>query len=125
MQVNATWPRGYSRRAAALEGLGRLDDAIAMHEKVLSFDAGNAASHQAIDAIKEKKRQREGNEDDNYKGTANKVATEGAGETASTGGDEADPAKEAEERAKAKAEKEVKAKAQEEEKSTTLTFQKY
>ena len=105
VQVNATWPRGYSRRAAALEGLGRLDDAIAMHEKVLSFDAGNAASHQAIDAIKEKKRQREGNEDDNYKGNANKVATEGAGEAASTGGDEADPAKEAEERAKAKAEK--------------------
>ena len=59
VRLNAGWARGHSRLAAALEGKGKLDEAIAAHENVLALDADNAASRQAIDSLHEKKRQRQ------------------------------------------------------------------
>jgi tetratricopeptide (TPR) repeat protein len=105
---NAGWARGHARRGAALEGMGRLDDAIAAHETVLTLDAGNAASPQAIEALKEKKRQKQGGEEDVYKTgskSTNLVASTETGGGGDAGAEQPDPAKEAEERAKAKAEK--------------------
>ena len=105
---NAGWARGHSRRGTALEGLGRLDDAIAAHELVLTLEAGNTASQQAIEALREKKRQRQGGEDDVYKGSGGSAAAPPAAHQAAPAqgaAEAADPAKEAEERAKAKAEK--------------------
>ncbi len=40
------------RRGAALEGLGRLQDALSSYETALKHDANNAASQQAISALK-------------------------------------------------------------------------
>ena len=99
---NAGWARGHSRRGTALEGLGRLDDAIAAHEHVLTLEAGNAASQQAIEALREKKRQRQGGEEDAYKGSGSGAAAAAAVDPAK---EAEERAKEAEERAKAKAEK--------------------
>lgn len=101
---NLGWPRGYSRRAAALEGMEKLDEAIAAHEKVLALDAGNAASQQAIEVLNEKKRQRQGGEDDAYAGSSSGAAAP-AEEPAAGGDPEADAAREDEERANAKMEK--------------------
>jgi hypothetical protein len=42
------------RRGAALEGLGRLQDALSAYETTLKYDANNAASQQAISALKVK-----------------------------------------------------------------------
>ena len=127
---NAGWARGHSRRGTALEGLGRLDDAIAAHELVLTLEAGNTASQQAIEALREKKRQRQGGEDDVYKGSggsaaappaahqaAHEAASAGvaAGVAAGVSAEAADPAKEAEDRlfrAQMEAEERAKAKAE-------------
>lgn len=105
---NPAWARGYSRRASALEGLGKLDEAIAAHEKVLDIEANNTASQQAIEALNEKKMQKKGGEDDAYKGSGGVQPESAVDETKEGGETEADAekeAKEAEERAKAKAEK--------------------
>lgn len=103
VRLNAGWARGHSRLAAALEGKGRLDEAIAAHEQVLALDADNAASRQAIDSLHEKKRQRQGGQDDSYKGAP--ATAQAKADEVAEGGEQADPEKEAEERAKAKAEK--------------------
>ena len=106
VRLNESWARGHSRLATALEGLGKLDEAIAAHEKVLALDASNAASRQAIDGLHEKKRQKQGGQDDVYKGqaAAGAAGNGNPGEPAESE-PQVDPAKEAEERAKARAEK--------------------
>ena len=115
---NAGWARGHSRRGTALEGLGRLDDAIAAHELVLTLEAGNTASQQAIEALREKKRQRQGGEDDVYKGSGGSAAAPPAAHQAAPAqgaAEAADPAKEAEDRlfrAQMEAEERAKAKAE-------------
>ena len=118
VQHNAGWARGHSRRGTALEGLGRLDDAIAAHEHVLTLEAGNTASQQAIEALREKKRQRQGGEDDVYKGSGGSAAAPPAAHQAAPAqgaAEAADPAKEAEDRlfrAQMEAEERAKAKAE-------------
>ena len=43
IELNATWPKGYGRKGAALHAMKRYDDAIAAYDAGLQVDAGNAA----------------------------------------------------------------------------------
>jgi tetratricopeptide (TPR) repeat protein len=48
------WARGYGRKGAALEGLGRLKEALEAYEEVVKMEPENAGSKQAIEALKAK-----------------------------------------------------------------------
>eukprot|EP00871_Galdieria_phlegrea_P001519 jgi/Galph1/2368/GphlegSOOS_G1041.1 len=43
IELKADWPKGYSRKATALYGLGQLEQAIAAYDQGLSFDPNNQA----------------------------------------------------------------------------------
>ena len=48
------WARGYGRKGAALEGLGRLEEALEAYQEVVKMEPENAGSKQAIEALKAK-----------------------------------------------------------------------
>jgi len=51
VEVKVDWAKGYSRKGAALQGLGRIDEAIETFEQGLQIDPSNAALKKALDDI--------------------------------------------------------------------------
>lgn len=51
--IKADWAKGYSRKGAALHGLGRLPDAIEAYEAGLKLDPNNQQMKQSIEELKD------------------------------------------------------------------------
>lgn len=51
ISLKPTWPKGYSRKAACLELLGRNSEAILCYEKVLQYDRSNIEATSAISRL--------------------------------------------------------------------------
>ena len=49
------WPKGFSRKGAALHKLGKLDDAIAAYNEGLALDPNNAGLKSGLEAVEAQK----------------------------------------------------------------------
>jgi len=54
-QLNKSWPKGYSRHAAALHSLERYDEAITIYNKGLSICPGDAGLKSGLEDVKKAK----------------------------------------------------------------------
>ncbi|CBY09638.1 unnamed protein product [Oikopleura dioica] len=54
IELEPTWPKGYSRKGAALVGLNRLEEAKIAYEESLKLDPNNAATKAEVESLKSK-----------------------------------------------------------------------
>ena len=54
IELEPTWPKGYSRKGAALVGLNRLEEAKIAYEESLKLDPNNAATKAEVESLKNK-----------------------------------------------------------------------
>jgi len=60
IELNSGWPKGYSRKGAALHSLGKLDEAITAYKEGLKIDPQNAALQNGLDQVLAEKQQEGG-----------------------------------------------------------------
>ena len=54
LQLSPTWVKGYSRRGAALYGMGRMQEALDTYEAGLGIEPGSAQMAQAADDVRQR-----------------------------------------------------------------------
>lgn len=59
VKLQPSWAKGYSRVAAAQQGLGNLDEAEASYKKCLELDPANAAAKNGLKQVKDQQDQRQ------------------------------------------------------------------
>ena len=56
ISIKPDWPKGYSRKGAALHGLGKLAEAIAVYKEGLAHDPENALLKRAVEETEQEQR---------------------------------------------------------------------